>query len=262
MEFNIPLSYCLKITDLFITYDNDNDSKIFCFTNFNLYVNKDNLIYKIKSNITLDYLLDFFHNYNNLIIKKIYFFLIIKLLISKKCKIIKENLFPNPFCCYTYYYNLILRTRYYHISNNNEIIVTDFINYNICLIIMNATIKKSFITIIDCNCLLDNLQEVIINSNLFINSRFEDIQIIIIGGTIDNVDIIIKIYYILKAIKLVKYINKTYLFRNKPIKRLLFNSYLLTVKKIRYHSHIKPEPDKDNSEHIQNRLFFSYLHRV
>jgi hypothetical protein len=274
MEFNIPLSYCLKINDLFINdydynyyhsykYHFENNNKVISFINFNLYINKQNLIYKIKSNISLNCLLDFLHNYNNLILKKIYYFLIVKYLISKHSKIKKESIYHNPYLCYSYdYYNLILRTRDYHISNNNEIIVTDFIDYNICLIIMNATINKSFITIIDTNCLLENLDEIILNSNLFINSRFEDIHIIIIGGSIENVDIIIKIYQILKELKIVKYICKTYLFRKKPIKRLLFDSSLMTIRKMRYYSHIYLEAEKDNSDHIKNKNFFSKLHRI
>ena len=81
MEFNIPLSYCLKINDLFINdydynyyhsykYHFENNNKVISFINFNLYINKQNLIYKIKSNISLNCLLDFLHNYNNLMNSK------------------------------------------------------------------------------------------------------------------------------------------------------------------------------------------------
>ena len=80
LNFIIPLTYELNIYDLFIdnyyiecTHNNNN--KIFTFTNFSLYTNKNYLIYRITSGISLEFLLDFLFNYENLVIRKIYFFL-------------------------------------------------------------------------------------------------------------------------------------------------------------------------------------------
>lgn len=266
MNYQIPLSYNLNIYDLF----NDSNEiicyyiyeyKIYNFSNFSLYTNKRQLIYKITSTISLEYLLDFLNNYENIIIKKIYYFLIIKYLLKQNKRIYKECYFN---CCTTSndFYDLIVRTRDYHICHNNQIIITDYLYYNICLIIINETSNKSFITIIDRNCIIDNLYELIISSNLYINSRFENIQIGLIGGSIDNVDIIINIYKILKELKLSKYINRTYLFKSKPIKRLCFNSYNKNIYFIKNNSRIVIEPERDNSNHILNNHFFSNLNRI
>jgi len=266
INYIIPLNYNLNIYDLFkdteyieciFNYKN----KVFIFNNFSLYTNKKFFIHKITSIISLECLLDFFHNYQNIIIKKIYYFLISKYLLEKGGNIKKENFYLS---CINIndFYDIIIRIRDYHICHNNEIIITDYLNFNICLIIINNTLNKSFIAIIDRNCLIENLQEIIIESSIYIYNRFEDIQIFLIGGSIDEIDIIINIYKTLKELKLSKFINKTYLFKDKPLKRLKFNSYDMTIKKIKYDSHIIIEPERDNSKHILNNNFYSALNRV
>jgi hypothetical protein len=266
INYSIPLNYNLNIYDLFndinyieCTFNYKN--KIFTFNNFSLYANKKFLIYKITSIIPLECLLDFFHNYQNIIIKKIYYFLISKYLLEKD-SFIKKELDYLKCLCLNDFYDIILRTRDYHICHNNEIIITDYLNYNICLIITNNTLNKSFIAIIDRNCLIQNLEEIIIESKIYKYTKYEDIQIILIGGSIDEIDIIINIYKILKELQLSKFIYKTYLFKNKPLKRLKFNSYTMTITKIKNDSHIIIEPERDNSGHILNNNFYSNLHRV
>ena len=250
MNCIIPINYNLNIYDLF----NDSNiiectsiykSKIYTFSNFSLYTNRKNIIYQISSNVCLEYLLDILHTKENLIIKKIYYFLIIKNLIKKKNNIKTESLFAICYCGYTEYYDVYLKTRDYHISNNNEIIITEYIDYNICLILINRTLNKSFICIIDRNCLISNLCEIIENSRLYNNSRYENIDIILIGCNIDNVDILIHIYIVLKELKLSKYITKTYLFYNKSLKSIKFNTFNSTIEKIRYYSNIKLPPKRD-----------------
>ncbi len=266
LNFIIPLTYELNIYDLFIdnyyiecTHNNNN--KIFTFTNFSLYTNKHKLIYQISSNIPLECLLDFFHNHKNLTIKKIYYFLIFKFLLKKKSKIPKETI--KYYCSFNNeYYDLILRTRDYHISNNNEIIITDYIEYNVCLIIINETLIKSFIAIIDKNCLIENLCDIIIQSKIYENTRYENIHVILIGGSIDYIDIIIKIFITLKDLKLSKFICKTNLFNKKPLKRLKFNSVNMTIRKIRNNSSYYIEPERDNSDHIKNQNIQTALHRI
>lgn len=212
MNYLIPNSYNLYINELF--QDNDIDfilnNKIISFSNFNIFFNNDYVIYRINSKLKLECLLDFLHIYNNIIIY------LIKL---------KKNIY------YTYhfsfkkrYYDKYLKYGEYYLFNNDKIIITDNIDYNICLIIFNKTSKKSFIGIIDeymnINCLYD-----IINQN-----KFDDIKISIIGGYLDNNEVIIKIYIILKNLKLSKYIHMTYLNNIKPIQKIKYNSKKNSIK--------------------------------
>ena len=90
MNYIIPLSYNLDIRELINDYDDSNEIEI---NNFKLYINKNKLIYKITSEISLEFLLDFLNNYNDLIIKKIYYFLIIKYLIYKQIKALVYTVF-------------------------------------------------------------------------------------------------------------------------------------------------------------------------
>jgi hypothetical protein len=222
MNYLIPNSYNLYINELL--QDNDIEfilnNKIISFTNFNIFFNKDYIIYRINSKLKLQCLLDFLHTYNNIIIKKIYYYLIIIYLIKLKKKIY-----------YSYhisfkkrYYDKYLNYGEYYLFNNDKIIITDNIDYNICLIIYNKTSKKSFIGIIDefmnINCLYD-----IINEN-----NFDDIKISIIGGYLNNNEVIIKIYIILKNLKLSKYIHMTYLNNIKPIQKIKYNSIKNSIK--------------------------------
>jgi len=90
MNYLIPNSYNLYINELL--QDNDIEfilnNKIISFTNFNIFFNKDYIIYRINSKLKLEFLLDFLHTYNNIIIKKIYYYLIIIYLIKLKKKFI------------------------------------------------------------------------------------------------------------------------------------------------------------------------------
>ena len=202
-----------------------NDNKI-VIDNFILFINKHNLIYKISSLVDLEPLLDFLYNYRNLTIKKIYYILIIKYLSLKKYAIQNEYWFSFK----KKYYNKLLSLQQFYICNNNEIIITSPLNFNICFIINNISLQKSFITFI--NNISKFVYELLNNSFLYINSRFEDIKIMIIGGTVNNINIIIDIYKILKGLKLSKMIDKTYLFNLKPLKRIKYDSNKNKIKLI------------------------------
>lgn len=257
MNYYIPISYNLNIKDLNKNYIENNTNEII-INNFKLSIDKNNIIYNISSDIKLENLLDFLNNYNNIIIKKIYYFLIIKHLLNKKIYIKKDHF---KFSCFEEdFIDLYLKTRDYNLGYNTNVIITDYINYNICLIIINKTIFKHFISIIDKNCIIDCLYEILEN-NIYVSNKFEDIDIIIIGGIIDNVDIIIKIYNILKNLKLSKFITKTYLFRKKPLNRLKFDSSKNKIKFINNNSYCDCYT-YDNLEHINNPNFFSNLNRI
>ncbi len=94
-----------------------------------------------------------------------------------------------------------------------------------------------------------------------VDVKFEDIEIIIIGGIIDNIDILIKIYNILKNLKLSKFITKTHLFRKKPLNRLKFDSSKNKIKFINNNSYCDCYT-YDNSDHINNPNFYSNLNRI
>ena len=256
MNYYIPISYNLNVKDL--NKDYIKNTKEISINNFKLSINKHNIIYNISSDIKLEFLLDFLNNYDNIIIKKIYYFLIIKHLLLKKIYIKKDYF---KFSCFQEdFIDLYLKTRDYNLGYNTNVIITDFINYNICLIIINKTIFKHFISIIDKNCIIDCLYEILEN-NIYGSNKFEDIDIIIIGGVIDNVDIIIKIYNILKNLKLSKFITKTHLFRKKPLNRLKFDSSKNKIKFINNNSYCDCYT-YDNSDHINNPNFFSNLNRI
>jgi len=262
MNYNIPLSYNLNIKELIENYNYTKNTNELIIDNFKLYINKNNIIYKISSNISIEYLLDFLNSYQEILIKKIYYFLIIKYLLKLNFSV-NYKYFYN-FTCFSLYeakwFDKLIRTRQYHITYNNSIIITDLIKYNICLIIINNTNNKRFISIIDNNTLLDSLY-IILENNIYTNNRYEDINIIIIGGKIEEVNIIINIYNILKNLKISKYIYKTYLFNNKPLNRIKFNTIKNTIKFILdkdfYYSY-----GDDNSNHINNNNFYCNLHRI
>lgn len=257
MDYLIPLSYQLYIQDVIVDDYIDItafDNQVYVINNFSLYTNRNYLIYRITSDISLEFLLDFLYNYENLVIKKVYYFLIVKHLFKLSSEIKKESIL-------TYmkdkkYYDLILNTREYHISNNNEIIITDYINFNICLIIINKSINKTLIAIIDRNCLLDSLIDIISDNNIYIHNQFEDIEITIICAfSIEKIDIIIHIYNYLKRLKLSKFIKNTNLTKKNKIKRLKINTIKGTIKMIRYDYYDK------NVDNFQNDNFYSPLHR-
>jgi len=223
MEFNIPLTYHLYLNDFteVITYNYDN--KIIMIKNFWLFINKNNKIYKVVSFIPLENLLDFLVLYDNDGIRKIYYFLIIKYLSLKAVAIKNKGFLRNFFNYYDYYYDKAILLRQYSIINNDCVVITTALKFNICLIINNKTTGKTLIAIIDNNCDIDCLLEII--PNLYNNSRFEDIIITIIGGSIDNINIIIGIFQILKILKLSKMIKRTFIVNSKPLKSLKYNSF-------------------------------------
>jgi hypothetical protein len=112
------------------------------------------------------------------------------------------------------------------------------------------------IAIIDRNCLLDNLIDIISDNNIYVYNQFEDIEISIICAlSIDKIDIIIHIYNYLKQLKLSKFIKNTNLKRKNKIKRLKINTAKGTIKMIRYDYY-----DKDMTQ-FENDNFHSRLHR-
>jgi len=203
------------------------DNKII-INNFVLFTNKNKLIYKISSYLQLEPLLDFLYNYSNITIQKIYNVLIIKYLLLKDIII-----YPHNFLSFKKkYYNKYLYPHQYYICNNNEIIITSPIKFNICIIINNLSLNKSFIYIIDNIQSLNKLYELILNSNVYYNYRFENIKITIIGGSLNNINILIEIYKILKDLKLSKMIYKTYLFNNFELNKIKYNSKKNKIKSI------------------------------
>jgi len=133
MDYIIPLSYNLNIRELYNNYRYSNKNNEIKIDNFKIYINKNNLVYKVSSDISLEYLLDFLNGYENKLIKKIYYYLIIKHLLNLNFKI-KTKYFYNISCFQDYCFDTVIRTRQYHITYNTTIIITDIINYNICLI--------------------------------------------------------------------------------------------------------------------------------
>lgn len=246
MEFTIPSSYKLTLNDFndVITY-NYNNQIIKIDNNINLYI-KNNFIYKFNSNIPLENLLDLFHIKDNIGIKKIYYFLISKFLLSKAFTINKIKWFASN------YSDKLLLSRQYLIINNDCIISTAPIQFNFCIIINNNSNNKTFICIIDNNCELDCLYDIIENNNLFSNKRYEDIKITIIGGSIDTIDRLIEIYLILKRLKLSKFILNTFILKSKPIKSINYNSF---INKIRF-SKVFQFIDNDYSN------YYSGLHKI
>jgi hypothetical protein len=256
MDYIIPLSYNLNIKELYNNYSYSHNNNEIIIDNFKLYINKNNIIYKISSDISLEYLLNFLNGYEQILIKKLYYYLIIKHLLNLKFKI-KTKYFYNWSCFEDNYFDIVIRTRQYHITHNTEIIITDKINYNICLIITNNTNNKNFVCIIDNKCIIDCLYD-IIDNNIYSSNRYEDIRIIIIGGSIDTVNIIIEIYNILKDLKIAKYIYKTHLFKDYSLNRLKINTIddsLYFIPDNNYYS-------DDNSNHINNDNYSSILKRI
>ena len=219
MNYNLPLNYYLKMKDL-DNYNEIEENKI-KINNFNLYVNNDGYIYKITSNLELKYLMDFMNNYDNIVIRKIYYFLIIKFLLNLRIKIEKEwEIIPKCFQK-IHEYDIIIPNRSYYLNYNNKIVITEIIKFNICLIINNRSYNKSFIGLIDNNCDTNCLYEIL--NELTEDNRFSDIIITIIGGSIDNIDKLIKIYLILKKKRIAKFITKTHLLENKELNRIKYD---------------------------------------
>jgi len=257
MNLLIPLTYQLNINDIY----NDDlqfiriDNKII-INNFNLFFNNDYLIYKITSNIGLLYLLDFLNNYDNIIIKKIYYYLIIKHLFKFK----KNINYSNYFSFKNRYFDKYINNREFSIFYNNTIVITDIINFNICLLIINQSLNKSFVGIIDNNTNINCLYEIL--TDIYNQNRFEDIKIYLIGGELNNIHLIIKIYVILKSLKLSKYIHMTYLNNKKPLNRIKYNSI---NKSIKFVSNINNYDSYDNSYHNYHfndfDNYYSNLHK-
>lgn len=257
MNYYIPLSYNLDIRECNVSNETERNKEII-INNFKLYINKNNLVYKVSSSVKLEFLLDFLNVYEDTLIRKIYYFLIIKYLLKLNFKINYKYYFSS--CFGDEWFDIVLRTREYHICYNNKIIITDIINYNICLIIVNNTNNKNFIGIIDKNCIIDCLYDIIQN-NIYDSNRYDDIQILIIGGSIDNVNIIIYIYNILKDLKIAKFINKTYLFKRNPLNRLRFNTMNNSLNFVNDNNYYNCFGD-DNSNHINISNFTSNLNRI
>jgi len=189
MNYYIPLNYNLHLYDVYNKIDYNYDNKIIIINNFKLYINDDNLIYKITSDIELEYLLDFLFNYKNKTIKKIYYFLILKHLSNRTIKIKTEH----NYCCFykkNKYDEIILIDNYLFCNNDKDIILISILS-KVYLIINNKTINKSLICQFndnyDINYLIDNMTYIHKNN-------YEDINIYIIG---DNDNISINIYHIL-----------------------------------------------------------------
>ncbi len=259
MDYIIPLSYNLNIRELYSNYSFSHKNKEITIDNFKIYINKNNLIYKISSDISLEFLLDFLNGYEEMLIKKLYYYLIIKHLLNLNFTI-KTRCFYNIGCFGDDCFDTVIRTRQYHITYNTTIIITDIINYNICLIITNNTNKKNFVCIIDTNSIIDCLYDIIEN-NIYSSNRYEDIRIVIIGGSIDTVNIIIGVYNILKNLKIAKYIYKTHLFKKKPLNRLKINTIKNSISFIPDNDYYNCFGD-DNSNHINNENYSSILKRI
>lgn len=259
MDYIIPLSYNLNIKELYNNYSYSHKHNEITIDNFKIYINKNNLIYKISSNISLEYLLNFLNGYEEILIKKLYYYLIIKHLLNLNFKI-KTKYFYNWSCFGDNHIDIVIRTRQYHITHNTEIIITDKINYNICLIITNNSNNKNFVCIIDNNCIIDCLYD-IIDTNIYSSNRYEDIRIVMIGGSIDTVNIIIEIYNILKNLKIAKYIYKTHLFKNNCLNRLKINTINDSIYFIPDNDYYNCLGD-DNSNHINNENYSSILKRI
>jgi hypothetical protein len=254
MNYYLPLNYNLKIIDL-DDYETIDDNKII-INNFVLYVNNNGYIYKISSVIEIKYLLDFMNNYENIVIKKIYYFLIIKFLINFKINIDKDWYYIPDCIKQIDEYDIIVNQRSYYLSYNNKIIITDKIKFNICLIINNKSYNKSFIGIIDNNCDIECLDYIL--DELIDDFRFSDIIIKIIGGSIDNIDKIIKLYLLLKKKRISKYIFGTYLFQKKELNRLRYD---MKTNKIRFvYDNIEYNYYNNNINNYDN--YYSPLHRI
>ena len=257
MNYLIPLNYELNINEIYEDKNIEflvNDNQII-INNFNLFFNKNYLIYKISSNINLIFLLDFLNNYENIIIKKIYYYLIIIYLFKFKKTI--NNSYSYSFKYR--YFDRYINNREFSIFNNDKIIITDIIKFNICLLIINESLNKSFIGLIDVNTNIDCLYDILID--VYNEYRFEDIKINILGGNMENIHIIIKIFLILKNLKLSKYIHMTYLNNYKPLKRIKYNSI---QKSIKFVSNINNYESYDYSYHKYNfnnyENYYSNLH--
>ena len=249
MNIYIPRIYNLHISE-FIRNDEIIDKMN--IDNFIINIDKQGYIYKISSNIKLVYLLDFLYTYENLFIKKIYYYLIIKYLLSLNNSIKKSNWLYK--CIYNdCIYDKLIKTRQIYISNNNDIIITSNINYNICLIIVNKTLNKSLIAIIDNNTDISNLDELL--RDIYNDDRYENIEIYIIGGNIDIIDKIINIYIILKKLKLSKFIIRTnIIYHKKPLKRIKYNMFKNSIKMIDMSILWESDVNLDN--------YISYLHKI
>jgi len=100
-----------------------------------------------------------------------------------------------------------------------------------------------------------------IENNIYNNNRYEDIQIIIIGGSIDNINIIINIYNILKNLKISKYIFKTHILKKNPLNRLKINTSNNSISFISDNDYYNCFGD-DNSNHINNENYSSILKKI
>ncbi len=250
MNINIPRVYNLHISNLGINGD------WICgrlkINNLYIYINKDGYVYKVSSNIKLSYLLDILYVYEDIFIKQLYYYLIIKYLFTLEDKIKRSNIIYKLIYGDTTYDKLV-NTRNIFITTNDKIIITSNIRFNICLIINNKTLNKSLITIIDKNTDISNLDDLM--KDIYNQDRYEDIEIKIIGGEIDNIDKIINIYLILKRLRLSKFIKGTHIINHKrPLNRIKYNMY---KNKIRF---IDMNIDWEKEVNVENKI--SYLHKI
>lgn len=257
MEYTIPESYNLNVDDIDLFYINYEHYII--IGNFKLYCNENGVIYKIVSDIELKYLLNFLYFYKNIVITKIYNYLTIKYLLSLSQEI--KNIKRSKISCFCYKsalnttktINKIVYLREYLITtNNNTNIGTCEINSNYCLIVNNKTLNKSLIAIIDNNCIIDCLYKLLENVFTPENISFEDIKIFIIGGSYDNINVLYNIYEILKIMKLSKYVFKTHILSETPLKSIQYNTNTDEI----YNLDIN-HPEEDKSFH----RYFTVLHK-
>ncbi len=250
MNINIPRVYNLHIRELGL--EGNWIYGRLKINNFYLYINEDGYVYKISSNIKLNYLLDILYVYDDIFIKKLYYFLIIKYLLTLEDKI-KWSSKIYQFIYGDCIFDKLINTRDIFITTNDKILITSKIRFNICLIINNRTLNKSLITIIDKNTDITNLDELM--KDIYNLDRYEEIEIRIIGGGLDNMDKIINIYLILKKLRLAKSIKGTHIINHKkPLNRIKYNMYKNKIRIIDMNIPWECELNIDN--HISN------LHKI
>ena len=227
MEYVIPLSYNLHVKDIKEINYKSIEFYYLNINSFNLFYNERGIIYKINSHMKLKYLLNILCLYKNKVIVTIYKYLILKYLLTFLIKI-EEN--EKNKCCFFYICNnninkiifkriKIIYLREYIIITNGLLIETCLIDYNYCLIVNNKNLNKTLICIIDDNCIINCLFSIL--REIY---SIDNIKITIIGGSVNNVYILINIFEILKKMKLSKFIYKTYILVDEPLKSIQYDS--------------------------------------
>jgi hypothetical protein len=256
MEYVIPLSYNLHIKDVKEINYKSIEFYHLNINSFKLFYNEDGIIYKINSHIKLKYLLNILGLYKNKVIVKIYKYLILKYLLTFSIKF-EEN--KENKCCFFYICNNnvnkiifkrigIIYLREYVIIKNGLLIETCSIDYNYCLIVNNKNLNKTCICIIDDNCILNCLFSIL--RDIY---SIDNIKITIIGGSVNNVYILINIFNILKKMKLSKFIYKTYILIDEPLKSIQYDSKIDKFFKL---------PIKHQIKHKKILNYLSFLNKI